>query len=397
MDRRLVWLAIGAFATSTVAFVFAGLLPLIAASVGITESHAGLLLTAFSLSYAIGTPILSTITGGIDRRSVIVAALVLFVAANLFAASAGSFPALMAAQVVMGAFTGLFAATAQSTAIALAAPEDRARAVSTVLVGTTLAVAFGAPLGALIGSLVGWRFTFLFIGAAAALCLVILRVRLPGDIEGVRLSLGERILVVAQPGVAPALAVTFLYMAASFSLIAYLGPLAVQGAGLPERAVSLLLLVYGIGAAAGNSVSGRLADRFRPARVVAAAIAGGVAIALAIGLVTGLAPDRVAGPLLVVLMFSWGIVGWTFPPAQASRLVALAPGLAHLTMPLNISAIYFGFAFGSLVGGRVLAVAAAPWLGLAAAVILVATMAVLVLRRGPMCPSRWSGAETLSS
>ncbi len=386
MDRRLIWLAIGAFATSTVAFVFAGLLPLIADGVGTTVPKAGLLMTAFSLSYAIGTPILATVTGSVDRRRVIAFALAFFIAANLFAAIAASYGALMAAQIVMGAFTGLYASTAQSTAIALSDPAHRARAVSAVLAGTTFAVAFGAPLGALIGDLVGWRFTFLFIGVVAVICLAILWFRLPGDIEGVRLSLGERILAVARPGVFPALAVTFLYLAAGFTLIAYLAPLAIDGVGLPKTAVSLLLLVFGLGAVAGNAVSGRLADRLGPTRVVAIALSGGVVLALAIGLVAEFVPSSLGGPALIALMFPWGVIGWTFPPAQASRLVALAPELAHLTMPLNVSAMYFGIAAGSVIGGRVLAVAPVPWLGFVASAILVVTIFVLTWRRRPARP-----------
>jgi len=381
MDRRLIWLAIGAFATSTVAFVFAGLLPLIAGSVGVSVSRAGLLMTAFSLSYAIGTPILSTLTGGIDRRRVIAGAMIVFIVANLAAASSGSYATLMAAQIVMGAFTGLFASTAQSTAIALSSPEKRARAVSTVLTGTTFAVAFGAPLGALIGNLVGWRFTFLFIGVVAVFCLAILWLRLPRDIEGVRLSLGERILVVARPGVFQALSVTFLYLAAGFILIAYLAPLGVEGAGLPASAVPALLLVFGVGAVVGNTLSGRLADRLGPTRLVMIALMGGVVLALAIAGLVAFAPDRIAGPALLVLMFPWGIVGWTFPPAQASRLVALAPDLAHLTMPLNVSAMYFGMATGSLIGARIIASLPVSWLGFTAAAILLVPVA-MVARSG---------------
>lgn len=377
MDFRLVWLAIGAFATSTVAFVFAGLLPLIADSVGVSVPHAGLLMTAFSLSYAIGTPILSTLTGDIDRRRVIAGALIGFTIANIAAFSAGSYGALMAAQIVMGAFTGLFSSTAQSTAIALSNPQTRARAVSIVLAGTTLAVAFGAPLGALVGGLVGWRFAFLLIGAVALFCLVILWFRLPGDIEGVRLSFAERILVIARPGVFQSLLVTFLYLAASFTLIAYLAPLGVEGAGLPKSAVPALLLVYGAGAVVGNVVSGRLSDRLGATRLVAIALAGSLLLSLAIATVIALAPDRIAGPALLVLLFPWGVVGWAFPSAQASRLVALAPDLAHLTMPLNVSAMYFGIASGSIIGGQVLAVLPVSWLGFVAAPILVATIAVL--------------------
>lgn len=381
MDRRLIWLAIGAFATSTVAFVFAGLLPLIAESVGVSLARAGLLMTVFSLSYAIGTPIFSTLTGSIDRRTVIGGALSVFVVANLGAALAGSYGALMAAQIVMGAFSGLFASTAQSTAIALSAPESRARAVSTVLTGTTLAVAFGAPLGALIGNLVGWRFTFLFIGAVAIFCLVILWLRLPRDIEGVRLPLGERVLVITRPGVFQALSVTFLYLAGGFTLIAYLAPLAIEGAGLSKNAVPALLLVFGVGAIFGNTISGRLADRLGPTRVVMISLSGGLVLSLAIAFLIAFAPDRIAGPALLALMFPWGIVGWTFPPAQASRLVALAPELAHLTMPLNVSAMYFGIASGSLIGAQVMAFLSVSWLAFIGSALLVATIAVLALDR----------------
>ena len=114
MDRRLLWLAVGAFATSTMAFVFAGLLPLVAADNHVTISEAGRLVMAYSLAYAIGTPILATLTGAVDRKRVILGALVLFVAGNIMAATSNSFTVLTAAQIVMGMAAGLFAATAQA-------------------------------------------------------------------------------------------------------------------------------------------------------------------------------------------------------------------------------------------------------------------------------------------
>src|SRR4051812_26443557 len=102
MDRRLLWLAVGAFATSTMAFVFAGLLPLVAADTHVTISTAARLVMAYSLAYAIGTPILATLTGAADRKRVVVGALALFVAGNIIAATSNSFVVLTSAQIVMG-------------------------------------------------------------------------------------------------------------------------------------------------------------------------------------------------------------------------------------------------------------------------------------------------------
>ncbi len=379
MDRRLIWLAVGAFATSTVAFVFAGLLPLISQSAGITVAEAGRLMTVFSLSYAIGTPVLSTLFGSVDRRRVIALALVCFIAGNALAASSSSYLGLLGAQVVMGAAAGLFASTAQATAIALSSPDHRARAVSTVLGGTTLAVAFGAPLGALIGHLGGWHASYLFVALLALACLTILWLRLPHGIAGVRLSLGERVAVIGRPGVLPALLVTFLYLTGGFAVIAYLGPLATDGAGMPSVMVPAMLLVFGIGAVIGNYSSGQLADRLGATRVVVLSLVGSMTICVLLTILLEFAPPSVAGPLLIALMLPWGIVGWMFPPAQASRLVAVAPELASLTMPLNVSAMYFGIALGSFVGGQALELAPAADLGLTAAVFSLLALCVLAV------------------
>ncbi len=146
MDKRIIWLAVGSFTMSTVGFVFSSLLPSIAADTHTTIPHAGHLITLFSLSYAIGAPLLSALAGAADRRRLLVTAMLVFVVGNCIAAMSVSFTTLLLAQIVMGMASGLFAATAQATAVSLAGPEHRALAISIVVGGTTFAVALGAPL-----------------------------------------------------------------------------------------------------------------------------------------------------------------------------------------------------------------------------------------------------------
>lgn len=391
MDSRLIWLAVGAFSTSLMAFVFAGLLPLISASANIPISEAGHLVTAYSLAYAIGTPILATLTGAADRKRVIAGALVMFLVGNVAAATSNSFGMLTAAQIVMGASAGLYAATAQATAIMLAGIEHRAKAVAAVVGGTTIAVALGAPLGSLIGNLAGWRATFLFIGLVAVLCVTVLSLRLPRGLPGVKLTLAERVLTITRPGVLPSLLVTFLYLTGAFVVICYMAPLATDGAGLPVTVLPAMLLAFGIGAVIGNYASGQLTDRLGATRVVIFSLAASSVICITITLILELLPSSVAGPLLIAIMVPWGIIGWTFPPAQASRIVLIAPQLANLTLPLNASAMYFGIACGSFLGGRVLKYASASELGvMAAAFPLVALMVLTAqarLRRPVLAPA----------
>ena len=276
------------------AFVFAGLLPLLADATGVTMAEAGRLVTVYALSYAIGTPVLATLAGAPDRRRVIVAALLLFLAGVASAGLSRSFLGLGLAQVVMGAAAGLFAATAQATAVALAGIEHRARAVSAVVGGTTIAVAVGAPIGALVGALFGWRATFVFVGALAALCAVALGSacpRLAGRAPRARRAPAG----VARPGVLPALATTFLYLSGSFIIISYMAPIAIDAAGLPPQAMPLMLLAFGVGAVVGNFASGRLTDRIGATRVVAFSLSASIAVALAIFAIVALLPPRSPG------------------------------------------------------------------------------------------------------
>src|SRR6185312_17059435 len=145
---------------------------------------AGVLITAFALAYAIGAPILTTLTGDWDRRRVILATLVFFVLGNVGAALSSSFELLLVARIVMALAAGLFAATAQATAVAMVDGHHRARAIAVVVGGTTVAVALGAPLGALIGTAVGWRGTFMAVAALGTLAGLVLSWRLPRGLSG---------------------------------------------------------------------------------------------------------------------------------------------------------------------------------------------------------------------
>lgn len=381
MDRRLIWLATGTFATGTVVFMFAGLLPSISSSIGVSIAEAGQLMTVFSVAYAIGTPVLSTLAGSMGRRRVAAFALASFVAANAFAAGSGSYAGLMAAQVVLGAAGGLFGATAQAIALALVSPEQRARAVSIVISGTTFAVALGAPLGALLGNVVGWRAAYVFTACLALLCLVVLWLRLPRDLPGVRLTLSQRLGVIARPGIFPAISVTFLLLTGSFAIISYVAPLATDGAGLSPALVPIMLLAFGCGAVVGNYAGGQLSDRIGATRLIAFSLGLSIVVCLLLTVTLNFAPTAIAGPALIALIGLWGFIGWAYGPAQASRLAGLAPDVASLTLPLNISAMYFGIAAGSFVGGQVLLVAPVSWLGLMAAFFMALALCVLALSR----------------
>jgi predicted MFS family arabinose efflux permease len=378
MDKRLIWLAVGSFTISTEGFVISSLLPDIAADADISVPLAGVLITAFALAYAIGTPILATLTGEWDRRRVILATMALFVLGNLGAALSSTFELLLVSRIAMALASGLFAATAQATAVALVDPHHRARAIAVVVGGTTVAVAVGAPLGALIAAFAGWRGTFFAIAGMGALAGAILWFRLPRGIAGTRLPLKRRLAAALVPGVRPMLLTTLLALTGAFAVFSYIAPLAIEGAGLTAMALPGMLLAFGVGAVIGNIAGGQAADRFGATRTVSWSLGLSAVFLLAASAIPVLLPRDLAGPALIALMVPWGIVGWAFPPAQASRIVKLAPDAAPIVLSLNGSALYFGVALGAAVGGLVLQYGAPADLGVVAALFPLAGLGVVL-------------------
>lgn len=378
MDKRIFWLALGSFAISTEGFVISSLLPDIAADAGISVPLAGSLITAFALAYAIGAPILATLTGEWDRRTVILWTLVVFVIGNIVAALSSSFELLLIARILMALSSGLFAATAQGTAVALVDDHHRARAIAVVVGGTTVAVAVGAPLGALVAAIAGWRGTFYAIAGLGALAGAILWWRLPRGIIGTRLPLRRRLAAALRPGVLPILATTTFALIGAFTVFSFIAPLAMEGAGMSELALPGLLLASGIGAVIGNIVGGQAADRFGATRTVAWSLALSAVLLGAVSVVPTLLPHYLAGPALIVLMMAWSMVGWAFPPAQASRILKAAPDAAPIVLSLNASALYFGVALGAVVGAGVLRFGVPADLGPVAAVFPVIGLGVVL-------------------
>ncbi|RRH95269.1 MFS transporter [Mesorhizobium tamadayense] len=381
MDKRIFWLALGSFTISTEGFVISSLLPDIAADAGISVPLAGSLITAFALAYAIGAPVLATLTGEWDRRRVILWTMAFFVLGNLVAAVSSSFELLLIARIVMALSSGLFAATAQGTAVALVDDHYRARAIAVVVGGTTVAVAVGAPLGALVAAIAGWRGTFFAIAGLGTLAGAILWYRLPRGIVGTRLALRARLAAAVRPGVLPILVTTVLALVGAFTVFAFIAPLAIEGGGLSPLALPGMLLAFGVGAFIGNIAGGQAADRFGATRTVCWSLALSAAMLITFSLIPAILPHSIAGPALMGMMVPWGIVGWAFPPAQASRIIRIAPDAAPIVLSLNASALYFGVALGAVVGGAVLRFGAPADLGVIAAMFPIVGLGVVLAGR----------------
>ncbi len=380
MDIRLVGLALGTFAIGIEGFVVASLLPEIAGDTGVSLVQAGYLVVTYAFAYAIGAPIVAALTGALDRRIVLAGSALVFVLGAILASISPTYILLLIARLLIAVVAGLYAATAQATAVAISQPHHRARAISVIVGGTTLAVAFGAPLGAFISSFAGWRGTYLFIALIGVLATLIVWLLLPRGLYADKMTLAKRLSVIRHPGLLPALLTMLLYMTGGFAVYTYIAAVALEGTGLSREYLPIILLAFGVGAAFGNFLGGQLADRFGATKtVIAASILNTVALILVSWIMT--LPHEFAGIVLIAHMVVWGVIAWMFPPAQASRILAIAPESAPLDLSLNYSALYLGVAIGSMIGGLVITNLGLNYLGTVGSIFSILGLAVIRLAR----------------
>lgn len=392
---RIGVLALGTFAIGADGFVIAGVLPAIAHDTGATLADAGLLVTAFALAYAIAAPLLTAAVAPIDRRTVLVAGMTVLAAANAAAALAHGYGPVMAARLVAALGAATYSPVALAAGVQLSAPRARGRAIALVLGGMTVSLVIGVPLGALLGALGSWRWTFAFVAVVAAACAIGIAALLPpvpaapGSSLRTRLALLRRITVVGN------LTATFLWITGAFVLYTFITPLLTSATGWRGASISTLLLVYGAAAFTGNVAGGRAADLWGAERTVTVALCSLMVSMTAAGWAAHLGPGP--GAVIVILaIVAWPAAGWSLTPAQSHRLVAHAPAAGPEVLSLNTSAVYLGIAAGAALGGEVIRHAAIAWLGpVAAALQVLALLVVLSLRARPASAPRAAGSAQM--
>ncbi|GGN84759.1 MFS transporter [Streptomyces albiflavescens] len=349
MPLALLALAVGAFGIGTTEFVMMGLLPDVADDLHISIPAAGHLVSAYALGVVIGAPLLAAATARMSRRKVLIALMGLFVTGNALSAFAPDYHWLLAARFLSGLPHGAFFGVGAVVATNLVAPERKARSVSLMFLGLTVANIAGVPVATLMGQHLGWRATFLGVSAIGVAAIASLALLIPRDhahapTGGLR---GELAALRSLP-VWLALGTTVAGFGALFSAYSYITPMLTESAGYADGSVTLLLALFGVGATAGNLVGGRLADHSLRDTLFGGLVSLVAVLALFPVLMTAQWSAAVAVTLLGVAAFITGSPLQLMVMEKASA----APSLASSA---NQAAFNLANAGGAWIGGLALA------------------------------------------
>jgi DHA1 family inner membrane transport protein len=388
----LVSLALGAFAIGTDTLVISGLLVRIAVGVHVSTTTAGQLITVFALVYALGAPVLATLTGTVKRKRLLLMALAVFTIANAVGAAAPDYPVLLAARVLAAVGAALFMPSAMTVTVGVTPQQWRGRALAIVVGGLSAATALGVPLGTAIGAIGNWRMTLLLVAVLAIIAAAVIAAALPDVPAPAVATIRQRFAAGTHPGVLTALLGNLLACAGEYTTFVYIAPLAIGLTKTDAAGVSVFLLIAGVSAVAGSFVGGRAADRFGGRRAYTGGVSVLFACLSAIALLTLCAPrgSWITIGMFALLLCVASVASWSLPPAQNHRIASLDIPEPSVALSLNGSSSYLGLAAGGALGGLAIAsgsIAALTVTGagveLLALVTVVASPTLLSRRRRP--------------
>jgi len=371
-EVRPALLALGTFATGTDAFLVSGVLPTLAHDLGVSMALAGQAVTVFALTYAIASPVLAVVNSRLDRRTVMVGALVLLAAANAACALAPGIGSLLTARVVAALAAAQYTPNATAVVAARTPPERRGRSLAVLLGGITAGTVLGLPAGTLVGGGAGWRASFWLVAALAAGAATVLAVSLP-PVRVAETGWPERLAPLRDPAIALVLATTVLLLVGPYATMTYVAAVTAPVTAGSATTLAVLLGVNGIAATLGSWLAGRFVDRFGPRRVLVVQLG---ALVVALGT---LGVARRSLPATAALLTLWGLAGFGTAVAQQHRLARLAGRATPLVMGLNGSAIYLGSTIGGATGGVVLASSGAATVPLVSAGLVALAFGVVLL------------------
>jgi len=344
----LLALALGGFAIGTTEFMVMGLLPQVADGVDVSIPSAGHLISAYALGVVIGAPVLAFLGARLPRRGMLVALMVAYAGANAMSALAGSYHVLLLARFFSGVPHGAYFGVASLVAASLAPRGREGRAVAMVMIGLSVANVVGVPAATWMGQHLGWRSAFWAAASLAVLTAAMVAASLPAC-PGDTGATGRRELqLFAKPQAWLTLLAGAIGFGGMFALYSYIAPVVTEVGGLPDGAVPVFLLAFGLGMVAGTFVAGALADW----SVFRSLLGSSLAMALLLLLYAVLAS---AGWWALIPAFLVAVSSSVLVVNLQLRLMSVAGEAQTLGAAMNHSSLNVGNALGAWLGGLVIA------------------------------------------
>jgi DHA1 family inner membrane transport protein len=358
----LLALALGTFGIGTGEFGSNGILQLFARDLGVSISTATTAIEAYAAGVIIGAPLITCLAAKLNRRTLLLAIMVNFIAGNLISASAGSIELLVIGRFITGMTQGVYFGAGAVVATYVFGSGSGGKAFAIVMGGLTVAAIIGSPLTTFISQHFGWQATYLTVAGVGLLTFAALWRWVPRTRELDGGSIRQELGSLRRPRVWLIMGVAALGISSIFAVYTFIGPYVTEAAGVGQAWVPIALASFGLGTAVGNALGGRLADHYED-RGLVLGLRGAIAVLAIIG--------SFGTSLWILIPAFFGVGATTFAalPTIQVQLTTAAPEAPTLMGAMNLASLNVANLLGALIGAMTisagLGVPSTAWAGCA--------------------------------
>ncbi|TQR30814.1 MFS transporter [Brevibacillus brevis] len=340
----ILLLALGEFMIGTAESIVTGIISMIADDTHVSLSLAGQLVTAFSLAFAFGAPVLIALTAGVERKKLILWTLFSFIVANLLASISPSFSLLMVSRILLGLCGGIYTVVALAQAANMASPEKKASSIAIILMGFSLSLVLGVPLGTMLGDIWGWRPVFALIAVLTLIPFFAILAFLPKQQGEETVPLRKQLAALRNKRVIHALCISLFFVTGYSTVYTYITPLLQSTSAMTTAWVSTTLFLAGLASVAGSRIGGVSTDKWgiRPTLYVSLLLHAAILLFLPLS-------SQLFTWAIITVMF-WVAAVQTTVPAQQYYLITLSPHSSQVALSMNTSVFQLGLALGAGLG-----------------------------------------------
>ena len=358
-------------------FIVIGIQPELAATLDIPLAQAGMFMSAFSITYAVATPVLALGTGRIPRHTLLIAYSVLFVAGNAVAVLAQSFEVLLAARVLIGLVSGALLAVGVTFIPELVGMKRISMCISLVYAAFSVSMVVATSAGRFIAAAFEWHYAL--IGAlvlAIVVCGAVVLIMPKTGNADIPAGVREQLPLLRDPRMLCGAAIFMFGVGSVYVFYGYVTPYLEDILGMGTLEASGALMAYGVMCFFSNLLSGVVDARFGIKALVATfPIQAALLLALwALGPAMPWAFIVILGIGLSMYLVSVPCVSLFMTTAGAEYPQALT-----LASSLEPTAFNVGIAFGTAVGGAVISSIGMGQVGLVGAAFSLVACALAAL------------------
>lgn len=362
-------------------FMPVSLLTPIARDLAITDGGAGQSISISGFFALITSLFISAIIGGSDRRRVVLIFTALMVVSGVLVALAPNAPLLMAGRAMLGVAIGGFWSISAAIVMRLVPEDSVPKALSILNGGNAAATTLGAPIGSLLGGLIGWRGAFFCVVPLALVALVWQWRSLPAlPPEKATIRARDVFALLKHRQFAVGMVAVSLFFFGQFTLFTYLRPFLDLVTGNDAPLISGMLLALGVAGFIGTIViGGLLKSQLYSLLITIPAIMAVIAVTLV---------EIDGAPLNVGLLLTlWGLLATAAPVGWWTWLSKTMPHEAEAGGGLMVAIIQLAIMLGAIVGGTLFD----AWgyrgpFGVAAGLLVVASLMAIVASRIDAAP-----------